>query len=161
LTRIRPFRSARTDARASRDVSTDARPAGGRPRRREPDPEAESRQRLRQGMWWVVLGVLFVGGLAAAILGDRGWRDVLRTRSEIAEMEQRLENQRQRVGGLRSEVERLQREPAAVERIAREELGYVKPGEVTFLLPKPAEEGEAIRPEPGPGHRPAPPGATP
>jgi cell division protein FtsB len=62
-----------------------------------------------------------------------------------------LRDARLRVDGLRTEVERLQRENDAlqreidslrasnfaVEKIAREDLGMSRPGELTYMLPKP------------------------
>jgi cell division protein FtsB len=41
------------------------------------------------------------------------------------------------VGRLRHEVRALSGEPAALERAAREELGYVRPGEIVFQLDEP------------------------
>lgn len=60
----------------------------------------------------------------------------------------RLAGEERRVAGeneaLRQEVERLRREakamsgdPSALERAAREELGYVRPGEIVFQLDPP------------------------
>lgn len=40
------------------------------------------------------------------------------------------------VARLRREAKALSGEPAALERAAREELGYVRPGEIVFLLPE-------------------------
>ena len=81
----------------------------------------------------IVLTIVF---FISFVFSDRG----------IAE----LQHARQRVNGLRSEIARLEAENArlrseiesvkqstyAVERIAREDLGMSKPGEVIYMLPK-------------------------
>ena len=46
-----------------------------------------------------------------------------------------------RVHELRHDVERLRRDTFARERLAREELGYSREGEVIFLLAEPPAEG--------------------
>lgn len=83
----------------------------------------------------VLFAVVFVAGTAAAFFGPRGYLDVRRSRKELEVFTKQVEAQRIRVRDLRAEVKELQKNPGAVERIAREELGFIRPGEITFLLP--------------------------
>ncbi|GEJ57257.1 FtsB family cell division protein [Anaeromyxobacter diazotrophicus] len=69
------------------------------------------------------------GGLRKALLQER---QVARLAEENAALEQSVLR-------LRREVKALSGDPAALERAAREELGYVKPGEIVYRL----DEGEA------------------
>jgi cell division protein FtsB len=115
-----------SDACASEEV---ARAAG------TPDPEIERRQTRRQRRILVALAVVFLGGTAAALFGNRGELDVQRQLVRFREMQEANAEHLARVQALRREVERLKKDPFAVERIAREDLGYVARGELTLLLP--------------------------
>ncbi|ANM28702.1 hypothetical protein ABI59_02375 [Acidobacteria bacterium Mor1] len=90
--------------------------------------------KLRAGL----LVVTFVGATLTAFLGDRGYLDVQRSQRELEALQAEVAAQRQRVRELDRRARRLQSEPEAVERIAREELNRVLPGETLFLLPKEA-----------------------
>ena len=84
------------------------------------------------------LAVAVAGGLSLlSAVNDGGFRRYLLLRSQIVALEQRteqltLENQR-----LAREVEALRKDPKAIERAAREELGFIKPGEVVINLESP------------------------
>src|SRR5262249_37035466 len=95
----------------------------------------------------VALVLVFTGGIAAALFGDRGYLDVQRQRQHLLELQQATEEHQHRVEALRHEIERLKTDPFAVERIAREDLGYVAPGEIPLLLPR---EDDADSPAAGP-----------
>ena len=115
-----------TDACASEEV---ARAAG------TPNPEIERRNIRRQRRIVLTMVIVFLGGTAAALFGNRGELDVERQRIRLREMQEANAEHLQRVQALRREVERLKTDPFAVERIAREDLGYVAKGEITLLLP--------------------------
>lgn len=89
--------------------------------------------------------VLLVVLLAAA--GLKSYRDLDQARQHESELQQRIRSTEQSVDRLKHRVERLGKDPAALERVAREELGMVKPGEVLIILPPPAASPS---PEPAP-----------
>jgi cell division protein FtsB len=130
-----PFISAAPDARPARFPSDAcaseevARAAG------TPDPEIERKHVRRQRQILLVFTVVFLGGTAAALFGTHGELDVQRQRVRLREMQEANAAHLERVQALRREVERLKTDPSAVERIAREDLGYVAKGEITLLLP--------------------------
>lgn len=80
---------------------------------------------------------LYAGALLAlAAAGLKSWRDheaaIERERAiatEIAASEARI-------AALERKIERLQRDPATLDRMAREELGLVRPEEVVIVLPE-------------------------
>lgn len=72
--------------------------------------------------------------LALSLADPGGLRKAIRNEAEVARLERENAALEQRVAQLRREVKALQGDPAAVERAAREELGYVKPGEVVYKL---------------------------
>jgi cell division protein FtsB len=150
-----PFQSGPTDARPAAfksDAATSAdtpRPGVG------PDPE---RERKKQRSRRAVIGALvlvFLGGVAAAFFGDHGYLDVRRQRDELAELRATHAARVARTEALMRDIDRLKNDPSAIERIAREDLGYVAKDEVTLLLPGPdpdeparldAKKGSAIVP---------------
>lgn len=85
--------------------------------------------------------------LATAAL--KGWRDLERSRSREAELRQRVQATEQRIETLRGRIDDLRDDPATLERIAREELGLVHPGDVVIVLPPPAAAGSP-QAQPGP-----------
>ena len=83
----------------------------------------------------LLLFTILAGSTAWACFGDRG---VLRNQVLLAEVEARevrLADRRATIGHLRSEIERMRSDPLVQERWIREELGYVKPGEVVYYFP--------------------------
>ena len=100
-----------------------------------PDPEIGRRQVRKQRRIIVALVIVFLGGTAAALFGNRGELDVQRQRVRLREMQEANAANLRRVQALRHEVNRLKTDAFAVERIAREDLGYVAKHEITLLLP--------------------------
>jgi cell division protein FtsB len=83
-----------------------------------------------------VVGLLTFAILLLAIFNDNGYLAVRRQRNKLAELEKQnaaiaLENQK-----LTEENEALKHDPRAIEKIAREELKLVRPGEFIFEIPK-------------------------
>ena len=117
------------------EEATDARRAGGR-RHGEPDPDDERRRRNRRRAALFAFASVFVAGSMTALLGQGGLLDLTRLWGEQSELRRQVTEQRQRVEALRHEARQLENSPMARERIAREQLGYSSPGEVTFLLPE-------------------------
>jgi cell division protein FtsB len=132
-------RLAPSDARADTLFPSDARPAEEPPPGKAPDPDRERRRRFVHGVVGLFLGTIFVASSVGALVGNHGYFAVRRSREELAILKAAVEKKQAQVTELRKAVDSLKSDPRAVERIAREELGFVKPGEITFLLP--SEEG--------------------
>jgi cell division protein FtsB len=78
--------------------------------------------------------------LAASAADPEGLRKALHHEREAERLAAENASLEQNVVRLRREVKALSGDPAALERAAREELGYVKPGEIVYQLD---EGGEA------------------
>jgi cell division protein FtsB len=83
-----------------------------------------------------------LGGTAVALLtlglAVYGGNQVLRVsqlREEVAAVEHDIVTLRARADELARTVERLRHDPAFVEKLAREELGYVRPDETVLKFP--------------------------
>jgi cell division protein FtsB len=132
-------RGVPSDARTDPLFPSDARPAEEPPPGKPPDPDRERRRRFLRGVTGVLLGTIFAAGSVEALVGDRGYFALRRARRELADLTASVDKKQAEVTELRRAVDRLRIDPHAIERIAREELGFVKPGEITFLLP--SQEG--------------------
>jgi cell division protein FtsB len=71
------------------------------------------------------------------VLAPEGLPRLRALQKELADVEAHEQELRREVGRLRLEVRRLREDPAAVERIARDELGMVRKSEVVFQFGKP------------------------
>ncbi|HEX5044798.1 MAG TPA: septum formation initiator family protein [Candidatus Polarisedimenticolaceae bacterium] len=147
-------RRRRSDARLDRAWPSDARRSESPGAHAAPDPEAERRRRLRLAAIGLFLSLVFVGSTLAAVFGDSGFLDLRRRHREIEELTREVERRQAAVAALDLHVKRLQTDPTAIERIAREDLGLVAPGEISFLLPREEPDlGETAPPpaDPAPG----------
>ena len=98
--------------------------------------ERERRRKVRRRWTGVLFASVFLAGSAAALLAEGGYLDRLEVDRELRDAEDRLFERAARVRALRGRLEALESGPEPLERIAREQLDYVGPGEITFLLPE-------------------------
>jgi cell division protein FtsB len=78
--------------------------------------------------------------VVGSLFGDRGILQLLRQRQRTEVLAREIEQLRDENRVLAEEIVALRRDPAAVERIAREELGLARPGESVFVLREPRAE---------------------
>ena len=88
--------------------------------------------------------VLFMALLSIA--GLKSYRDLESARNRENSLEGRIEDLRERSERLRSRIQRLRTDPGTLERLAREDLGMVRPGDIIFELPQPPTSAGAARP---------------
>jgi cell division protein FtsB len=108
-----------------------ARPAGDEP--------------ARTGSFRPILGaavLLFVAVLAMA--GTKGYRDLEAARQRKHLLETRIQATQDEIARLRGRIDRLRGDPGTLERLAREDLGMVHPGDVVIELPE-----DPVPPKPG------------
>jgi cell division protein FtsB len=119
------------------EPATDARLADETPARGGSiDPERQRRVRLRRGVFVLCLTTFFLAGSLIALVGQGGYVDLHRKREEARQLREEVATLRINVGVLDHVVGRLEAEPLERERIAREQLGLILPGEIDFLLPR-------------------------
>ena len=89
---------------------------------------------VRRWMMMLACGLLGVN----IIMGDRvplhSHKLHLEAGSEHRRLEREIDQLRRDNRRMRSEARRLREDPAAIEAIARRELGLIRPGEIVFLL---------------------------
>jgi cell division protein FtsB len=74
--------------------------------------------------------VLFVD----ALVGEKGLLEIRKKREEYRRLESSVTHGRAENARLREEARRLREDPAAIEELARRELGLIKPGEKLFIV---------------------------
>ena len=111
-------------------------------RRRRPQSAPEIARRVGLGTVLAVSGLLALRFLTAS----DGYPAVLAQRRELRDLSREVESLEQRNEALRRTIHALRDDPHAVEKIAREELDLVAPGEVLYLFPDDLEPGEAEQP---------------
>jgi cell division protein FtsB len=74
---------------------------------------------------------------------DRGLRGMLQARREASALAAEIQALRAENAVLRRRAEALRRDPAAIEAVARETLGFVRPGEI--LVTRPARPAVPLR----------------
>jgi cell division protein FtsB len=72
--------------------------------------------------------------LADALVGERGLVATSRAQRVAGELSEKVERMRRENRRLRSEAQRLREDPTAIESLAREELGLIRPGEVLVVV---------------------------
>lgn len=77
------------------------------------------------------------------ILGPHGFLAMRRTQKEMEQLRNDVQRLNKENGGMSDEARSLKTDPKAIERIAREEMGLARPGEMIFKLPPPSPAEKA------------------
>jgi cell division protein FtsB len=111
-------------------------PAGGpQPlRRKRVEPAPANRLPRRRTVLNLLLGFATAVLLIDAFAGEKGLMERLRARDVYEAAEAQLRMQRTENAQRREYVRRLREDPALIEGIAREELGFIRPGELLFIV---------------------------
>ncbi|HEX7154859.1 MAG TPA: septum formation initiator family protein [Thermoanaerobaculia bacterium] len=81
----------------------------------------------------VVLTIVF---FISFVFSDRGLPELQHSRKRVTELQADIQHLRNENARLRAEIDSAKKSTYAVERIAREDLGMSKPGELVYMLPK-------------------------
>jgi cell division protein FtsB len=96
--------------------------------------------------------VLMGGGVFALILsvafffGDMGLLKYVQMRDNARQLEQEIRGMERANEELRMEIRRTQSDPARLEELARERLGFVRPGETVYQIVREPDRGTAKQP---------------
>lgn len=78
--------------------------------------------------------IVFFALVVGSLFGDGGLLELWQEKGRARALGREVEALRFDNGRLADEVNALRRDPRAIERVAREELGLIRPGETVFLL---------------------------
>src|SRR5882757_7576968 len=100
------------------------------------------------GIWnkltWAAIILAFIAGLMLVV----GWYLPLikqneRMRKEILVLSGQIQKEEKSARDLKASIDALRRDPKTVERLAREKLGYAKPGETVIRFEQPVTSNSA------------------
>jgi cell division protein FtsB len=103
-----------------------------------------SRGQAKQPFWrrhllkFLGLALLALG--VHDVFGSHGFLAMRRSQKELEQLRGEVERLHQENRELADHVEALRTDPKTIERIAREEMGLARPGEMIFKLPPPETE---------------------
>jgi cell division protein FtsB len=100
------------------------------------------RRNLRQ-----ILGLALFALLVHDIFGAHGFIAMRRTQKEIQQIREQIGKLNSDNKSLSGQVNSLKTDPKAIERIAREEMGLARPGEIIYKLPDSAKPGDPQKSE--------------
>ena len=78
--------------------------------------------------------IVVVGLLVGSLFGDRGLLQLVSQRERADALAREIEQLKADNFHLAADIMALRRDPAAIEKIAREELGLARPGETVFVI---------------------------
>ena len=90
------------------------------------------RQRAPWVQWLMIVMTLFVA--IDSLFGERGFTARARLDQQMGNTAEQLASLKDENAGLREQIRRLESDPSAIELLAREELGLIRPGEVLVLF---------------------------
>ena len=99
-----------------------------------PSPAKGGASRRGRRVLRLVLGFVTAVLVVDAMVGEKGLLTLLEARREFVTVEQSLLRERTENARLREEARRLREDPAAIEELARRDLGLIKPGEKLFII---------------------------
>ncbi len=101
------------------------------PVRKKTRPESTKRNRgVFQTLLVFVVSVLVIN----ALFGEKGLIDGMKVRRQYRELASAIAELKRENAAFRDEARRLRADPRAIERLAREELGLISPGELLFIV---------------------------
>jgi cell division protein FtsB len=103
-----------------------------------------------QLLWWGGLGLFCAYLLFFLVFGRMGLVAHLRLKDEATRIEGEIARVEGEIGVLDRRVDALNRDPHTIERLARERLGMVRPGETVFLFDGPPLHAPPAPAPPGP-----------
>ncbi len=83
----------------------------------------------------LLAGLLTIVFLISFFFSDRGIAELQHARTRAAELRTDIHRLEAENARLRAEIDSVRKSTFTVERIAREDLGMAKPGEVVYMLP--------------------------
>jgi cell division protein FtsB len=87
-----------------------------------------------------LLGLITILLLFSSLFGERGFLHLLRLKEEKLALEEKNAITQKENALLRSRIQKLKRDDRVLERLVREELGWVKDGEILYRFRSPIDQ---------------------
>ncbi|MGB8472664.1 MAG: septum formation initiator family protein [Candidatus Acidiferrum sp.] len=89
-----------------------------------------------------LLGLLLLVMFVHDIFGTHGYLEMRRTQNEIKKVQANLEQLSKENAALDEETKALKSDPRLIEKIARDDLGLARPGEIIIRIPQAQQQQE-------------------
>ena len=93
--------------------------------------------RLRRRIATITVAVLAIGLFVHVVFGANGMVVYRQKRSEIRTLQKEVADLQQQTQSYQDQIKGLKTDPQAIEKEAREQLHYARPGEVVYVRPAP------------------------
>lgn len=100
---------------------------------------------LRRKLGTGAIGLLTVWMFIHVMFGPNGMVVYQKKRAEYRKLQQEIQVLQKENQRYNEQVKALKSDPNAIEKAAREELRYARPGEVVYVVPQPAHEHPATK----------------
>jgi len=109
----------------------------------------ERNQKLRRRFAWGIAAIVLFYLLVPLIVGDMGLVKYFRMRQTQHRLQEEIQQLSEENKKIEGDIQALRSDPARIERLARERLGLVRPGEVVYQflptpLPQPSIPPQAV-----------------
>ncbi len=94
------------------------------------------RVRLPTGWFLYLLGALILAVALVTVIGERGALHLWRLRGEKSQLDEQNYRLQKENEALRQRIARIRHDDQHLEKLAREELNLVRPGDVVYRFPK-------------------------
>jgi cell division protein FtsB len=98
------------------------------------DDATRSEPGARRKAWILGTALALIALAVGSVFGDRGVLNLVEKRRQVEELRGQLEQLRAENARLSGEIAALRTSSRAIERLAREELGFARPDETVFLV---------------------------
>ena len=102
-------------------------------------PFASQVYTLRRRIATIAVGVLAISLFVHVVFGAHGMGGYRQKRRESQELQRKIEQVQQENDRYMQQIQGLKTDQTAIEKEAREQLGYAKPGEYVYVPPAPAK----------------------
>lgn len=93
-----------------------------------------------------LLGLLLLVMIVHDIFGTHGFLAMRRTQTEIKKVQADLDHLKQENDALEQETKDLKSDPRLIEKIARDDLGLARPGEIIIRIPQDRQRDQTQNP---------------
>ena len=111
-------------------------------KKREFDSAETQVNSIRRGLI-LILVLVSVALIVHEIFGENGWLALRRQRRQVQAIEHRIHDLKEQNAQLLKDIQGLKSDPRTIERYAREQMHFARPGEIIYAFPrkKPAHSG--------------------
>lgn len=108
------------------------------------DPKRRPVRSRADSIVYTVFALILVALAVDGVFGPHGFIATYRLKLEVQQAQRKTQQLKQENHQFTSQVQQLKSDPSAIERVAREKMGLVKPGQLVFkLAPKSSSKAGA------------------